>query len=232
MIRLPFLSAGAAKGFVTALAGTFAAETGFEPTGTFGAVGAIKEKLAAGEPCDVIVLTAAMIAALEAAGDVAPGTAAPLGRVRTGIAVRAGDPLPAIGDAAALARALVTATAIYLPDPQRATAGIHFVAVLKRLGVHADVESRLRPYPNGAAAMHELAQATNAGCIGCTQITEILYTPGVTLVGPLPAGFELATVYSIAVCTRARHPELARQFAALVAGPDSRALRAQGGFEA
>jgi len=232
VIRLPFLSAGAAKGLVTALAGTFAAETGVEATGAFGAVGAMKEKLAAGEPCDVIILTAAMIAALEASGDVAPGTAAPLGRVRTGIAVRAGDPAPAIGDAAALARALVAAPAIYLPDPQRATAGIHFVDVLKRLGIHAGVESRLRPYPNGAAAMRELAEAPDAGCIGCTQISEILYTPGVTLVGPLPAGFELATVYAVAVCARARHPELARQFAALVAGLDSRALRAQGGFEA
>ncbi|NDP44066.1 MAG: ABC transporter substrate-binding protein, partial [Aromatoleum sp.] len=153
-------------------------------------------------------------------------------RVRTGIAVRAGDAVPGIGDADALSLALVAATAIYLPDSQRATAGIHFVDVMKRLGIHADVESRLRPYPNGAAAMHELAQATDAGCIGCTQITEILYTPGVTLVGPLPVGFELATVYSIAVCTRARHPELARKFAALIAGPDSRALRAQGGFDA
>jgi len=228
---LPILSAGAAKGLVTAVAKPFTAATGVEVTGEFGAVGAMQEKLAAGVPCDVIILTAAMIAALEEDGAVVPGTAAPLGRVRTGIAVRAGDRLPDIADAANLARALAAATGILFPDPERATAGIHFVAVLKRLGIHESVAARLRPYPNGATAMRELAAAAGPGLIGCTQITEIRYTPGVTLVGPLPSGFELATVYSVAVCTQAADPAQARAFARRLAGPETHALRSDGGFE-
>ena len=70
---------------------------------TFGAVGALREKLDAGEPCDVVILTAAMIAELAAAGRLLGGTSAPLGRVRTGVAVRAGDALPSIADRAQLA---------------------------------------------------------------------------------------------------------------------------------
>jgi molybdate transport system substrate-binding protein len=151
--------------------------------------------------------------------------------VRTGLAVRAGEPLPAIGDRAALRACLVAARAIWLPDPERATAGIHFVKVLRALGIHDAVAARLRPFPNGATAMRTMADEGEPGSVGCTQVTEILYTPGVALAGPLPAEFELATVYSVAVASGARDPALARRFTALVAGEASRGLRAAGGFE-
>jgi molybdate transport system substrate-binding protein len=207
------------------------AETGVGVRGSFGAVGAMREKLLAGEPCDVIVLTAALIDDLAAGGHVQPDTVAPLGRVATGVAVRAGEPLPDIADGATLARALRAATGILIPDPARATAGIHFASVLKRLGIYAEVAPRLATYPNGATAMRELAQATRPGLLGCTQVTEIKYTPGVTLVGPLPADYGLYTVYSVAVCAKAAQPEIAHFFAAMLSGPQSQGLREAGGFE-
>lgn len=228
---LAILSAGAAKGLVGALQPAFQAATECGIDGTFGAVGAMREKLLADAPCDVIILTAAMIDALGTDARVLPGTASPLGRVRTGVAVRAGDPVPAIGDAASLAAALLAAARILFPDPQRATAGIHFVDVLKRLGVHDVVAPRLSTFPNGATAMQALALPGEPGCIGCTQVTEINYTPGVVLAGPLPPGFELSTVYIAAVAANSRAPELARRFVELLAGPASRDVRGRGGFE-
>lgn len=225
------LSAGAAKGIVTALQPAFRARTGIDIQAMFGAVGAMLEKLRGGEPCDVIILTAAMIDDLERAGDVLSGSGAPLGRVRTGIAVREGEALPDISDGDALRQTLSAAAALYVPDPQRATAGIHFLKVLERLEIERHVAPRLRAFPNGATAMRELAHSNEKGAVGCTQITEIRYTPGVTLVGALPAEFELATVYSAAVCNRSRQPEIARQFVALLTGAESRALRLEGGFE-
>ncbi len=90
---------------------------------------------------------------------------------------------------------------------------------------------RLRPFPNGATAMGALARSTAPNEIGCTQVTEIKSTPGVVLVGPLPAGFELATIYTVAVCTRAREPELAREFAALLCGRAAHSRRVTAGFE-
>jgi molybdate transport system substrate-binding protein len=228
---LHVLCAGAARGLVRAMEPALVAETGAGVQGSFGAVGAMKEKLLAGEPCDVIVLTAALIDELAADGRVERDSVAPLGRVGTGVAVRTGEPLPGIVDGAALAASLRAAAGILFPDPARATAGIHFVGVLKRLGIYADVEPRLRTYPNGATAMRELAQASQPGLVGCTQITEINYTPGVTLVGALPAEYALSTVYSVAVCTKAVQPEIAWLFADLLAGPASAGLRAAGGFE-
>jgi molybdate transport system substrate-binding protein len=231
MTELALLCAGAAQGVVKALQSELAAEARIEVRGTFGAVGAMKEKLLAGEPCDAIVLTAALIDDLGKTGHVLPATAASLGSVGTGIAVRAGERVPDAHDGAALRAALLAAKGIYLPDPQRATAGIHFVGVLDKLGIRDEVAARLRPYPNGATAMRELAQSTEPGLIGCTQVSEILYTSGVTVVGALPAEFALATVYSVAVSASARHPAEAARFARLLSGDASRAVRVEGGFE-
>lgn len=228
---LRILCAGAAQGLVHALRDDFLARTGSGIDATFGAVGALREKLDAGEPCDAVVLTALMIADLESTGRVLPGTSAPLGRVRTGVAVRVGDPLPGIADRAQLASTLLAASMIYVPDIVRSTAGIHVASVLRRLGIYDTVAGRLSLHPNGATAMRALAETTAMGAIGCTQITEIRYTPGVALAGALPTEFELATVYSVAVCTEARDIECARYFAGLLSGPATQAVRANAGFE-
>jgi len=229
---LHVLSAGAAQGLVTAMAPQFLAETGIALRTTFGAVGAILEKLVQGERCDLLILTKAMIEELALSHDVVAGTDAALGRVRTGIGVRYGDAAPDITDRAALERSLRAATDIFLPDPQRATAGIHFVRVLEQLGIYTEVMPQLRPYPNGATAMHALAQSDVPTPIGCTQVSEIKFTKGATLVGPLPQEFELATVYSVAICTRTREPEFARRFASLLTGSKAETVRAEAGFEA
>lgn len=227
---LILLSAGAAKGLVEALRTAFHDETGVGITGTFGAVGTIREQFLANPACDVLILTETMLADLAQRGDIVAGSIAPLGRVHTGVAVRSGQPHPAIADRTALRASLAAAQALYCPDPERATAGIHFVKVLRELGLWPEVAPRLRSYPSGAVAMAELARTPEPGLVGCTQITEIRYTPGVELVGPLPAEFELATVYSAAVGSRARHPELARRLVDMLAGPTAARLRQAGGF--
>ncbi|MEN3296477.1 MAG: molybdate transport system substrate-binding protein, partial [Burkholderiales bacterium] len=61
--------------------------------------------------------------------------------------------------------------------------------------------------------------------------TEILYTDNVKLVGALPKEFELATVYTAAVCSKAAQPEAARKLVELLGGEKSKAVRLAGGFE-
>jgi molybdate transport system substrate-binding protein len=229
--QVRLLSGGAAHGVIEALAPNFKDETGAEIVGTFGPVGAMKDKLLGGEPADLVILTKALIAELAAAGRVLPDTCADLGRVRTGVAVKQGDPIPDISNAAALRSTLLGAREIYFPDPERATAGIHFAKVLDRLGVRETLAARLRPHASGAVAMGAMSRASGHGSLGCTQITEIMITPGVALVGPLPGQFELATVYSAAVCAGAETTALARRLAALLTGTLTRSLREECGFE-
>ena len=227
---LNLLCAGAVQGLVRLLQPRFSADTGATLNARFGAVGAMKEALAAGAPCDVMIVTDAMVVELQGSGALSLKPPAPLGRVRTGVAVRSGEPRPDIATPAALTASLRAARAVYFPDPQRSTAGIHFASVLDRLGLSEELAPRVHTFPNGATAMRELADI-GTGAIGCTQITEIMYTPGITLVGPLPDEFELATVYTAAVALRAVQPVLAQRFIDLLAGPATRALRAEGGFE-
>jgi len=229
-MKLTILSGGAAQGLVGTLAAEFKARSGCEIDGTFGAVGAMRDKLLGGAAADLLILTRALIDDLAAQGHVVAGSAANIGIVLTAVAVRSGEPLPDVGNAAGLRAALLAADAIYFPDPKLATAGIHFAKVIERLGIAADVASRIKTYPNGATAMRELAAARGGRSIGCTQVTEILSTPGAQLVGPLPVGFELSTVYAAGVCTRAALPEQARALAALLAGGTARAARQLAGF--
>ncbi len=229
-MKLTLLSGGAAHGLVATLAPQFKAAAGADIDGSFGAVGAMRDKLIAGAAADMVILTATLIGELTTSGHVAAGSAADIGTVATGVALRSGDPAPAIGDADALRAALRGADAIYFPDPRLATAGIHFAKVLDRLGIAAEVAPRLRPHPNGTAAMAALAAVKDGRPIGCTQVTEILNTKGIALVGNLPEGFALATIYTLGICTRAQSPELARKLASLLTGDATRDLRRRLGF--
>lgn len=228
---LRLLSAGAAQGLAKELAPRLRTVAGVELHGMFMPAGAVREKFLAGEPCDVVVTTPAMLDEFARDGRVDRSTIATIGRVHTALAVRRGDPAPAIDTPERFGEAVSTARRIFLPDPQRATAAIHFVKVMRALGLYESLGARLSAHPNGAAAMAALASTAAPGCIGCTQATEILATPGVTLVGALPAPFDLATVYAGAVCTSASDADVARRFLALLCGPEGSELRRAAGFE-
>jgi molybdate transport system substrate-binding protein len=232
MPSLQLISGGAAQALVGQLESRFRAESGLSIVGTFGAVGLMKDKLLAGSPCDVVILTDALIGELGQQGHVVAGTARALGVVRTGVAVKAGQPLPRMDSPEALSAVLRGASGIYFPDPLKATAGIHFMKVLQALGLHQELASRLRPFPNGATAMREMAQASGDDLVGCTQVTEILYTPGVRLARVLPKEFELATVYTAAICKRVAEPAAAAALVRMLSGDEASTLREAGGFGA
>ena len=231
MTSLHLLSGGAAQGLVARLQDRFQAQHQCGIVSTFGAVGMMKDSLLAGASCDVVILTETLIAQLIASGDVMAGSARALGVVKTGIARKDGDAPFLVNNPDALKAALRTARGIYFPDPVKATAGIHFMNVLRQLGLDGELAGRLHSYPNGATAMKAMAESADTGLLGCTQVTEILYAPGVQLVAPLPVEFELATTYTAAVSSRAARPDEAHALIDLLAGADAAALRLACGFE-
>ncbi len=211
-MKLRFLSAGAAQALVRSTAQT----AGITVEGTFGAVGAMQEKVIAGEQSDLVILRRDQIDLLAAKGLVLRDSIMDLGVVPTSIGVRASDPAPSITDEASLRAALLAADAIYFPDPAKATAGVHFTKVLEKLGISQQVAARLHTYPDGATSMKAMAEA-GGHPIGCTQATEIRATPGVKVVAPLPQGFDLATVYSGAVSANASDRAAASRFLSSIA---------------
>ena len=224
------LSGGAAQGLVEALQPSFEASIGCKVDGVFGAVGAMKSRLLAGEPVDILILSRTLFDGLARDGHVVGQSAKDIGAVQTAIAVRSGDAPPAVGSAAELRAALLASDAIHFPDPEQSTAGIHFAKVLKDLGIWDEVAGRRRPAPNGTTAMRELAAATESRPIGCTQATEILATPGIVLVAPLPAGYDLATVYSCAIATKSQVQAEAAELIASLTGDAARDSRRRLGF--
>jgi molybdate transport system substrate-binding protein len=230
MKTLRVLSGGAAQGLVEALRARFEAASGCRIEATFGAVGAMRARLLAGEPADLMILSRTLIDALARDGHVAAASVRDIGTVETAVAVRRGDAIPPIATADQLRRALLASDALHFPDPEHATAGIHFADVMRRLGVTEMLAPRLRPAPNGATAMRALAASTSDRPLGCTQATEILSTPGIVLVGPLPAGCDLATTYSCAIPTRSAMVPEATALAALLTSDTHHVLRQGLGF--
>ena len=206
MRSLRILSGGATQGAVDKVRAEFEKTSGCTIDGTFSAVGAMRDKLLADEPADVMILSRALIDGLAASGHVVKASIRDVARVATSVAVRKSDPLPDVATADGLRAALAAADEIHFPDPAQATAGIHFAKVIRQLGLWDEVAGRLKLTPNGATAMRALAASTSAHPIGSTQETEIRATPGVVLVAPLPPGCDLTTVYTAAVTTTAKLP--------------------------
>ena len=229
--ELHVLCAGAVQGLVKALQQRFLAANGTAIQARFGAVGEMREALLGGTACDVLIVTEAMLRALRDEGAVAAEPVALIGRVRTGVAVRLGEPVPRVDSAAALTAALLAAPEIFVPDTKQSTAGRHMAAVLEKLGIAGDTRAKLAVFANGATAMKALAERGAPGSLGCTQVTEILYTQGLSLAGAMPGPLGLSTVYAAGVGKAATEPALAAAFIALLCGDAAATDRTGGGFE-
>lgn len=229
MRSLQIFSAGAAEALLRSLSPPFELANDCHVRSQFGTAGTIAAKIEAKELADVIILPDSWIEKFSRTGDVVSGTAAPVGRVPTALAVRAGGIPPKIADAANLRAALLEVEHIYAPEWRHATAGIHFKHVLERLGIWDRVASRVEACPSGAASMKAMAQGAGR-CIGCAQATEIVAEPGVVLAGYLPDEFKLETVYTAAIVRSSADAALASDFVELITGEQSRSLRAAAGF--
>jgi len=228
---LNIFCAGAAQAVVTELAGKFQRDSGNFVAANFGAVGAMKARVVAGEAADVIVLTGALIDELIQQGLVVAGSRVDLGKVGTGVAVRAGTPMPDVSDTRVLRGNLLAANRILFPDPAVATAGKVVMSALDKLGITDQVKPRLHLFPNGYAAMSDLAQSDGLLEMGITQITEIVANKGVKLVGPLPAEVQNIAVYSAGLAARSAHPERAKELIRRLTGFNAQPLLSAAGFE-
>ena len=231
MATLRILSAGAAQAVTEKIIEAFTRDTRHDVTADFGAVGAMKAKMIGGAPVDVIILTQPMVDELIGEGRVRAGSRLDLGRVGTGVAVRAGTELPDVTSVDALRERIRAASTIAFPDPAVATAGKVVMSLFEKLGVVEEVRPRMSLFPNGYAAMKWLAATTGGDELGITQVTEILPNKGVAYAGPLPDRFQMKAVYSVGVVAQAAEPSIAKEFAARFNGASARALLVDAGYE-
>ena len=132
------------------------------------------------EPFDVLITGSEPMDEWIRDGRIAPKTRAEIARSGIGVEVRAGTPKPDISTVENFKRALLNAKSIAF---LKIGSGVHLERVLARLGIGEAIASKTtRP---DADIVSELV-AKGEVEIGMVVITQILTTPGVDLVGPLP----------------------------------------------
>jgi molybdate transport system substrate-binding protein len=218
--QIEIACAGAVREFIVELAHAFTLTSGNEVSLRFDRSGVVKTKVLDGEIVDVVITTKAAIDELARRQKIAPESAAIVAHSRIGVAIRAGAAKPDIGSVASFRRTLLDAKSVACADPATGSpSGNHFIALLRRLGIAADIERKLRLIGAGKGSVVVVCEAVAKGDaeIGIQQVAEILPFPGIDLVGPLPAELQQVTVFSAAVGANSREPELARRFIGFIA---------------
>jgi molybdate transport system substrate-binding protein len=226
--KLKVLCARSMTSAVNQLAAEFTRATGLEADITFGTVGALQAKLAAGETADVIVLGSPAIARLERDGKVVAGTRTEFARTSIGVCVREGAAAPDISTPEAFKQALLAARVVAMSDPAvGGTAGVYLAELWGRIGIADAIKQKGMPQKSGAEVASRVAEGT--ADIGLTLMGEIAPIKGARIVGKLPAPYGQDTTYAAGVMTGGS--DRAGEFIAALARPETRPVWSAAGFE-
>jgi molybdate transport system substrate-binding protein len=215
---------------VTALTYGFTSETGHEVELSFGTVGALQQRLDAGETADVLISAMATIDRLEKAGAVTAASTTPIATTRIGVAVREGAPVPDITTPAAFRRALVDARAIAFSDAAvGGSAGVYLARMFVELELADAIKAKGRPQQNGGEVARRVAHGE--ADIGMTLMAEIVPIKGVRIIGPLPAPLGSDTTYCAGVMSGCHAPKVAHDLIGALHAPTARDVWTAAGFE-
>lgn len=226
--EIKLMSSGGMRVALIDLTPAFERATKHKVVATYGSPGAIRDRVMAGEPMDVLVFPGPGIDALAKEGKIVLGSKVNLARSGMGIAVRAGAPKPDISTPAALRRTLLGAQSIVYTDPALGSpSGVHFAKVLERLGIADEMKAKSRLH-DGTSFNAELV-AKGEIELAIQQISEIVPVKGAELAGPLPGDLQLTSVFAIGIGTAAKEQAAAREFIKFLTSPAAAAaIRATG----
>ena len=198
MPTLKVLSAGAVQSMVEALGREFERASCIKLDLIINTAGSLRDRVAAGEQADLVVLSQSAIAALDKDGRFLPSSVTDLGRTVTGVAVREGAPAPDISTPEAFKQALLKAKSVAYTDPKAGgSGGIMFAALLGKLGIAEAVNKKAVLGKRGAEVAASIADGRAE--IGTTFISEVLPVKGAKVIGPLPGELHNANTYTAAI---------------------------------
>lgn len=226
--EISVLSGGAIEPGLRAAADAFEKQSGHRVRITFNTAPQIQKRVEGGDVFDVVIAPPAIIDALVKAGKVTAGGPS-VGRVGLGVAVREGAPLPDIGTSEALKKSVLSADGIVF---NRASTGLYFEGLLRRLDLWSAVEGKTTRYADGASVLDHV-RAGKGSDVAFAAITEILLykDKGVRFVGPLPADVQNYTSYVASLTPQGASSAATRELVAYFATPSSKALFAAAGVE-
>lgn len=230
MATIKVMSGGAPKEVFGKLTPAFERQSGHKLAYSFAVLSALRDRLAAGEAADVLVMPTNILDGYEKTGVVRPQGRGVLGLVSVNAVVRSGAPKPDLSSVDALKRAMLAARTIVFATPGMTPSGTHMGKLVEQLGIAEAMKGRIihRPALEGGV---ELVAGDEAE-IGFYPKSEVISAKGLALVGPLPAGIQLTTIYGAAVTTASAVADAGTAFVAFMRDPAHRAVWAQGGFDA
>ena len=189
--ELKVLAGGAMRAALQEAVPVFEESSGHTVRIEYGTVAKVAERVTAGDPADVVVVTKPVIDKLTDSGRITTGSAVPLARVPIGVAVAKGAPQPDIGSTEAVIKALRQAKFITYGDPGMGdAAGVHIAKEIERLGLAADLKSKIRLISpasgqSGAQFLSGLFQHGETE-LAMAPISVLSETQGINIVGMLP----------------------------------------------
>ena len=187
---------------------------------------AIPQRLARGEPTDIIILARPALDDFSARSVVRPDSRVDLAESRIGVAVRAGAPKPDISTVDALRRTLLGASSIAY---SASASGVYISTELyKRLGIEAEVMPKSRRILSERAAA---VVARGEAEIGFQQISEIIHVAGVDYLGPLPPDVQHITVFASGLAATSSEADAAKALVRYLTGPAAGPVLKKHGLE-
>jgi molybdate transport system substrate-binding protein len=223
------MSGGAPKEVFALLTPKFEAQTGNKVKFTYAVITALREKLAAGEKADVLVLPVPVLDGMAKENKVRADARATFGDLAISVAVKNGAAKPDISTKEKFREAMLAARSVVHATPGKTPSGTHMGKVMEQLGIADAMAKKVvhKPALDGGVELIANGQAD----IGIYPASEIAAVKGLTIVGPLPAGIDLTIVYGAAATVDAASPDAAAAFVKFMAAPDNRAIWKEAGFD-
>lgn len=186
----------------------------------------IARRVRAGEPVDVLFLSASNMDDMIKEGHVVPASRADIGRSAIGVGVRAGERRPDISTVDALTKTFLDAKSIAVSAQ---ISGVYLTTELfPALGIAAQVMSKVRRVENEPVGN---ALVRGEADLGVQQISELRGVKGVDYVGPLPDAVQRVSLFAVGISTKAPNPTGARAFVDLVLSPAGQAVLRESGLD-
>jgi len=229
MITIRIMSGGAPKEIFLQLTPRFERQSGHKAEYVFAVMSALRDRLAAGEKADVLVMPTNILDVYQQSGVVRAQGRAILGLVSINAVVRTGAPKPDLSTPEKVKQAILNSRAITHATPGETPSGTHMGKLIEQLGLADAMKGKIihRSALAGGVQMLTSGEAE----IGFYPKSEVINTGGLEVVGPLPAAIQLTTIYGAAVTASSPAPDAGAAFIAFMCDPKHRAAWAHAGFD-
>jgi molybdate transport system substrate-binding protein len=206
------------QGAMTKLAPQFERETGNKLIMTFGPTGGIAARVKNGEPFDVVIVSDAAMADLIKLGKVVEQGRTDIARVGISVAIRRGASRPDISSVESFKAALLAAKAISYTNPvDGGFSGVYMADLVKRLGIAEQLAPKTKLAKGGTSS--GVLAASGEVDIAIQTTSDLAPTPGIEIVGPLPAEIQHFTVLSAGISAKAADPAAAKRLILQLSSP-------------